>query len=48
MDYDMAIQFDPNVAIAYTGRGAAYDALGQHAKADADKAKAYSLDRYWC
>ena len=47
-DFDKAIQLDPNDGDAYVNRGLAYDALGQYAKANADKAKACSLDSQWC
>jgi len=36
------------LAGAYLGRGLAYKGLGQDAKADADKAKACSLDSQYC
>ena len=47
-DYDKAIQLDPDYAWAYNSRGYAYRKLGQDAKADADKAKACSLDSSNC
>ena len=47
-DYDKAIQLDPNDAKAYNNRGFAYHNLGQDAEADADKAKACSLDSQYC
>ena len=43
-----AIQIDPDNAIIYRSRGNAYGQLGQDAKADADKAKACSLDSQYC
>ena len=43
-DYDGAIQLDPNFAAAYNNRSDAYYNLGKYAEADADKAKACSLD----
>ena len=46
--FDKAIQLDPAFAMAYNYRGLAYQGLGQHAKADADKAKACSLDSKFC
>jgi tetratricopeptide (TPR) repeat protein len=46
--FGQAIEFDPNYAMAYFDRGMVYLRLGQHAKAAADKAKACSLDSYWC
>ena len=51
-DFDKAIQLDPNDsllhAMAYDGRSMAYRILGQDAKADADEAKACSLDSLYC
>ena len=47
-DYDMAIQVNPRSSKAYYNRGNAYSTLGQDAKADADKAKACSLDSSNC
>ena len=47
-DYDKAIQLAPNFAKAYHNRGAAYHNLGQDAKADADNAKACSLNSQYC
>ena len=47
-DYDMAIQLDPNDAMAYANRGIAYHLLSQDEKSDADKAKACSLDSKYC
>jgi len=47
-DYDRAIQLDPSYASAYNDRGRAYYNLGKYAEADADKAKACSLDKQYC
>jgi tetratricopeptide (TPR) repeat protein len=51
-DFDKAIQLDPYDsllhAMAYDGRSMAYSILGQDAKADADEAKACSLDSLYC
>ena len=47
-DYDRAIQLDPNFATAYNNRSDAYYNLGKYAEADADKAKACSLDANYC
>ena len=47
-DYDQAIRLDPNNALAYNNRGVAYRSLGKYAEADADKAKACSLDSRHC
>ena len=47
-DLNKAIQLDPGLALAYYNRGRAYADLGQDAEADADKAKACSLDSIWC
>ena len=47
-EFDKAIQLDPDNAGAYYNRGVAYAFLGQDAKADADKAKACSLDSFYC
>ena len=42
------IQLNPDHALAYNSRGYAYDKLGQDTEADADKAKACSLDSQFC
>ena len=47
-DYDKAIRLDPNYANGYNSRGIAYRKLGKYAEADADKAKACSLDSKYC
>ena len=47
-DFDRTIQLHPSYAAAYGNRGYAYGELGQDAKADADKAKACSLDSKFC
>ena len=47
-DYDKAIQLHPSYAAAYGNRRYAYGQLGQNAEADADKAKACSLDKQNC
>ena len=47
-EYDKAIQLDPDFASAYNNRRNVYRKLGQHEKADADKAKACSLANYYC
>ena len=46
--FDKAIQLDPTFSVAYYSRGYAYGQLGQNAEADADKAKACSLDSQFC
>ena len=43
-----AVPLDPNDAMAYVKLGIAYNNLGQYAKADAEKAKACSLDNHFC
>ena len=47
-DFDKAIRLEPGYGSAYSNRGAAYSALGQSANAEANKAKACSLDGRWC
>ena len=51
-DFDKAIQLDPYdsllLAMAYDGRGLAYRMLGRNAEADADEAKACSVDSQYC
>ena len=47
-EFDKVIQLDPGNVLVYNDRGYAYGQLGQDAKADADKAKACSLDKQWC
>ena len=47
-DKAMAIQLDPDGGRAYFGRGYAHRHLGQYTKAEADHAKACSLDSQWC
>jgi len=42
-DYDKAIAFDPNVALAYTNRGVAYGRKGAFDPAIADYTKAIAL-----
>ena len=42
-DYDEAIRLDPQDALAYAGRAAAYEDLGQQELADRDFAKAKEL-----
>ena len=46
-DFDKAVQLDPDYASAYYSRGVAYGYLGEYSKADADNAKACSLDSQW-
>ena len=46
--YAKAIQLDPDYANAYVNRGISYKNLGQDVKAEADKAKACSVDSQWC
>ena len=50
--FDKAIQLDPYdsllLAMAYDGRGLAYRMLGRNAEADADEAKACSVDSQYC
>lgn len=41
--YDLAIALDPNFAMAYQGRGAAYKNLGELERGRADAQKAYTL-----
>ena len=43
-DYDMAIQLDPNDAMAYANRGIAYDELGEDQLAIHDFDKAIQLN----
>ena len=47
-EYTTAIEFNPDYAAAYSGRALAYQKLGQHTLADADKATACSLDSKYC
>ena len=47
-DYDKAIQLDPDYATAYNYRSLAYYYLGEHTKAEADYARACSLDSQRC
>jgi tetratricopeptide (TPR) repeat protein len=42
-DCDRAIAIDPGLALAYTNRGAAYDALGEHGRAIDDHTAAIAL-----
>jgi tetratricopeptide (TPR) repeat protein len=46
-DYDDAIRIEPT-ALRYNNRGLAYRRLGADMEADADKAKACSLDSKYC
>jgi tetratricopeptide (TPR) repeat protein len=43
-DFDRALKLDPNLALAYRGRGASYESSGDLARALADYRKAHSLD----
>ena len=47
-DLDKIIQLYPYSSLAYEARGLAYRELGEDAKADADRAKACSLDNTYC
>lgn len=47
-DYTEAIQADPDYAIAYNSRDLTYRALGQFPLANADDARACSLDSQYC
>ena len=44
LDYDKAIQLDPDYALAYYSRGLSYFKLGQYTKGEADYARACSMD----
>ena len=43
-DYSKAIELDPSLYITYRNRSEAYDALGQHDLAEADRKKAAELE----
>jgi lipoprotein NlpI len=43
-DFEKAIEIDPKLAPAYTGRGIAYEKKGDHDRAIADYSKAIELD----
>ena len=43
MNYDKAIELDPNNAISFANRGSAYHMLGNYKKAIADYEKAMEL-----
>ena len=47
-DYDQAIELDPDYADTYDSRGWAHYYLGLETEADADFAKACSLDIQHC